>query len=116
MARTSASVCAPMVEAQWMSRYGVHSRCFWWALGMCSATVETLIKKRRVSPAPNAVALYGHVSSAMRASCSLCLVALFVIVDPRFGVIASTGSDGGASGGEIPTCLATYNGKGWRDD
>ena len=30
-----------------------------------------------------------HVSSAMLASCSLCLVALFVIVDPRFGVIAS---------------------------
>jgi hypothetical protein len=35
-----------------------------------------------------------HVSSAMLASCLLYLVALFVIVDRRFGVIASTLSIG----------------------
>jgi hypothetical protein len=39
MAVTSAAVSGPMVPAQRMMREGDHSRCFWWAAGMCSARV-----------------------------------------------------------------------------
>src|SRR6266540_3583004 len=39
MASTRALVIGPMDAAQSMMRVGVHSRCFWWAFGMCSSVV-----------------------------------------------------------------------------